>query len=162
MNAPSHGLLDSRGDFVDAVRRAFAEAADAGCRELWMADADYADWPLGERAVVEHLTRWALPHRKLTMLAGSFDDVARRHPRFAEWRRLWSHVIECRRIEDIEPDKVPSLLLAPAVVTVRLFGREPMRGSVSRAPDDALRCRELVDAISQRSVEAFPATTLGL
>ena len=57
---------------------------------------------------------------------------------------------------------MPTLLLAPGVVTVRLFDREHVRGSVSHDPADAIRARELVDAISQRSSEAFPATTLGL
>ena len=32
---------------------ALADAARAGCRELWLCDADFADWPLGERAVIE-------------------------------------------------------------------------------------------------------------
>ena len=162
MNTPSHYVFATRGDFHDALRGGFAAAADQGCREIWIADADYADWPLGERGVIDDLTRWAMSHRKLTVLAQSFDDIVRRHPRFTEWRRQWSHVVECRQLEEFEPGEMPTLLLAPGVVTVRLFAREPMRGSVSRELADAIRCRELIDAISQRSVEAFPATTLGL
>jgi hypothetical protein len=112
--------------------------------------------------VIDDLTRRAHAHRKLTMLAQTFEDVPRRHPRFVEWRRIWSHAIDCRQLEELEPGDMPMLLLAPGIVTVRVFSREDWRGSVSFDAADALRARELVDAISQRSVEAFPATTLGL
>lgn len=163
MNAPApHRIFTTRSEFIDAVRQAFADAATVGCRELWLADPDYADWPLGERDVIEQLTRWAMSHRKLTMLAQGFDDVVRRHPRFVEWRRQWSHVVECRQLDDLEPGQLPTLLLAPGVVSVRLFDREQMRGSVSTDRADEVLCRELVDELSQRGVEAFPSTTLGL
>lgn len=163
MNLPApHRVFTGRSEFFEAIGGAFADIAAAGCREVWIADVDYADWPLGERDVVESLTRWAMSHRKLTVLAQTFDEVPRRHPRFAEWRRQWSHAVECRQLDDIEPGEMPTLLLAPGVVTVRLFDHVHLRGSVSSEAADAIRCRELVDAISQRSVEAFPATTLGL
>ncbi len=161
-DTPRHRILTTRLEFLDALREGFAEIAAAGCREVWIADTDFADWPIGERAVVDSLTAWAMAHRKLTMLAQTYDAVLRRHARFVEWRRQWSHVIECRQLEELEPGEMPTLLLAPGVVTVRLFDREHVRGSVSHDPADAIRARELVDAISQRSSEAFPATTLGL
>lgn len=159
---PSHRILTTRTEFLDALRAGFDEIATSGCREVWIADIDFADWPIGERAVIDHLTAWAMAHRKLTMLAQTYDAVVRRHARFVEWRCQWSHVIECRQLEELEPGEMPTLLLAPGVVTVRLFDREHVRGSVSHDPADAIRARELVDAISQRSSEAFPATTLGL
>lgn len=160
---PAHRIVTSRADFVDALRAGFAAAADAGCRELWIADPDFADWPIGEIAVVEQLTRWALPHRRLTVVACGYDEVVRRHPRFVAWRRQWSHVVDCRQFDDDgDADALPTLLLAPGVVTVRLFDRQHLRASVSADPADALQARELLDEVAQRSVEAFPATTLGL
>lgn len=155
-------LLESRAECLDAIRSTLAEAAEHGCRELFLCDVDYAHWPLGERAVVESLTRWGYAHRRMTLLAASFDGFAQRHPRWVEWRRRWSHVVECRLLEDAEPGRVPSLLLAPGVATLQIFDTVHWRGSVSRATADALRCRETVDALMQRSVESFPATALGL
>jgi len=152
----------SRGEFLDAVRHAFTDIATQGCREVWICDTDFADWPLSERPVIESLTRWAYAHRKLTVLACTFDEFHRRHARFVEWRRQWSHVIECRAAEEIEPGEMPSLLLAPGVVTLRLLDRIRYRAVVSLETADAVHAREIVDAISQRSNEAFPATTLGL
>ena len=82
-----HRLLESRAECLDAIRATLAEAADHGCRELFLCDVDYAHWPLGERAVVESLTRWGYAHRRMTLLAASFDGFAQRHPRWVEWRR---------------------------------------------------------------------------
>src|SRR5256885_10105991 len=79
-------IIGTRLEFHEALREAFAEAAHVGCRELWLSDEDFADWPLGERGVVEQLTRWALPHRRLFVVARHFDEVVRQHARWVEWR----------------------------------------------------------------------------
>lgn len=158
----THRIFTTRGEYLDALRWGFDEAARTGCREILCADADFADWPLGERDVLSALTRWALPHRRLTLLALQFDELARRHARFVDWRRQWSHIVDCRQVEELDGHDMPTLLLAAGVLTVRLFDRTQWRGSLSVETDDVVRARELVDAISQRSVEAFPATTLGL
>ena len=67
--APTRRVITSRSEFHDALRRAFEIAASAGAREIWLSDEDFADWPLGERQVVEHLTQWAHSHRRLTLVA---------------------------------------------------------------------------------------------
>jgi len=154
--------LATRGECQQAVRDALGMAAAQGCRELWLCDGDYADWPLGEKAVIESLSAWAYAHRRLTVLARSFDELPRRHARWVEWRRQWAHVVDCRLLNEEDAAAAPWLLLAPGVVAVRVFDPVHYRGSLSEDPADALRCRELVDALSQRSTDSFPATTLGL
>lgn len=155
-------IITSRGDFLQALRDGFGLAAQQGCRELLLSDPDFADWPLGEQAVLDHLTRWAFAHRRLTMLGGHFDEVSRRHARFAQWRRQWSHIVECRSPDGDDEREVPTVLLAPGVVTLRLLNPAQYRASWSTDEGDAVRTREHLDALLQRSVEAFPATTLGL
>jgi hypothetical protein len=155
-------LITSRAEFHTALREAFAEAATAGSRELWLADNDFADWPLGEREVVEHLSEWAASSRRLTLLANSFDEVARRHPRWVTWRRQWAHIVRCRVNTELEAGEVPSLLIASGTLTLRLSDSLHHRGRVSHDKADELRCRELIDAVLQRSEEAFPATSTGL
>lgn len=159
---PTRVLLDSRSGFHDALRAAFAEAARVGCRELFIVDDDFADWPLNERTIVEQLTQWASSHRRFTAIARSFDEVARRHARWVEWRRTWAHVVHCRTNNELEAGQMPTLLLAPGLTSVRLFDTERYRGVATNDPADALRWREDLDAVLQRSEEAFPATTLGL
>jgi len=162
MTTQPHRLITTRGEFHDALRDAFAEMAAIGCREVWMSDEDFSDWPLNERAVIEQLTQWAHSHRRLTVVARHYDEVVRRHARWVEWRRQWSHVVDCRAFEEAEAGEIPTLLLATDLVAVRLFDPLRHRGSSSHDTSDSIRYRELIDAVSQRSVPSFPATTTGL
>jgi hypothetical protein len=158
----SRRLIATRLEFHDALHEAFAEMASTGCREVWMSDEDFADWPLNAPRVIDALTGWAQSQRKLTLVARHYDEVVRRHSRWIAWRRQWSHVVECLACDDAEVGDIPSLLLASNVVAVRLFDAVRHRGSISREPSDLLRQRELIDAVSQRSVPSFPVTVLGL
>lgn len=162
MSSVSDAVINSRSEFHLALRDAFAEAASVGCRELWLCDVDFADWPLGERAVVDHLAQWAASQRRLTLLAENFAELARRHPRWVEWRQAWSHVVHCRTNTELEAGQMPTLLLAPGLLSVRLSDPIHHRGRRSHEVAEGQRCREMIDAVLQRSEEAFPATTTGL
>ena len=118
--------------------------------------------PLNEPEVIDALVRWAQPHRKLVVLAQSFDDVVRRHPRWVTWRRQFAHAVECRLVEPMEQGRMPTLFTAQGGQTVKLVDPQRYRGSWSREPADGRLAVELIDAVSQRSSEAFAATTLGL
>jgi len=155
-------LITSRSEFHQALREAFAEAAAAGSRELWLVDADFADWPLGERAMVDCLGEWAASSRHLTLLAQNFDEVARRHPRWVSWRRQWTHIVSCRTNTELESAAIPTLFIASDTLSVRLSDVVHHRGRVSHSKADELHCKELVDAVLQHSEEAFPATATGL
>ena len=154
--------IGSRDEFRDALRLAFAEAAAAHSPALWLVDTDFADWPLGEAGVVDHLGRWAGAGRRLVLVVQSFDELARRHPRWVAWRRVHAHRVSCRINLELGVGAMPTVLLADATVSVRRFDSLHHRGRFSRDPADALRCRELVDAVLQRSEEAFSATVTGL
>ncbi len=156
--------IDGRSSFRAALQQALTEVATRGSRELWLCDAHYEAWPLGDRAVVEHFGRWAYSHRRLVMLACSFDQIARQHPRWANWRRQWSHIVDCRQLPpEIETAACPTLLIAPGVCTLRLFDPLRFRGTLSWADDPATHeALETVDVLLQRSEPGFPVTTLGL
>jgi hypothetical protein len=155
-------LIESQREFEEALRQAFSMIANEGCREVLISDTDFANWPLGERAVVEMLTRWSMSHRKMTVLALNYDEVTRRHAHWVQWRRQWAHIVDCRVVDDFDAKEVPTLLLAPGLVVVRLVAGDTVRGSISTDLGDIERARELVDAITQRSQEGFPSSTLGL
>ncbi len=157
-----HTLIATRSEFHSALRFVFEQAASIGCRELWLCDEDFADWPLGERAVVEHFALWAASSRKLCLVARHFDEVARQHARWVEWRRTWSHIVSCRANVEVGTGEFPTVLLATGLLSLRLSDTERHRGRLSRERADEIRCREQIDAILQRSEEAFPATTTGL
>lgn len=162
MNEDHLSQIGSRKEFHEAIRAALSQAADAGAGEICLVDADFLDWPLNERAVVETLTRWAASRRKLVLFAHRFDELPRSAPRFTEWRRQWSHIVQCRTDPDLEAQQVPTFMLVPGEVTVKLLDPVRHRGIVSGRASDQVQCQEAIDALLQRSVEAFPPTTLGL
>lgn len=154
--------IDGRTDFQTAVREALAEVAQAGCKELFLVDRHFADWPLGTAEVVDSLTRWAFAHRKLTMVAERFDEVARGQARFVRWRVQYAHVIDCRAAHEDDARDLPTLLVAPGLLTLRLVDPVRFRGYLDHTPAEWIRWRDQIDAIAQRSTESFPASTLGL
>jgi hypothetical protein len=162
MSADTLKQIASRGDFHDAVRAALAMAAEQGAGEIFLVDPHFDDWPLNERGVIESLERWATSRRRIVVFAHDFDEVARRAPRFAAWRRQWSHIVQCRSDPELEAAQVPTILFVPGMLAVRLLDRIRYRGTMSGRPADHVECRETIDALLQRSVEAFPPTTLGL
>ena len=156
------GRLQGRQVFADTLRLAFEVAADQGWNRITLSDADFADWPLGERAVVESLQAWAHSGRRFTMLACSYDDVIRRHARFVRWRGTWDHIITCRRSPAADPLDLPSALWSPQWVMHRL---DPERcvGVAGSEPDRRVLLREsLNEWVRSKSTPGFPSTTLGL
>jgi hypothetical protein len=162
MTAENIVAIASRADFLNAVRGAFERAEQAQAREIVMVDPTFIDWPLNEPAVIESLGRWIDSRRSLTVFAHSFDEMARQQLRFVAWRRQWAHVVNCRSDPDLEAEQIPSLLLVPGVTAIRLLDRLHFRGTLSDKAVDLADGRETIDALLQRSVEAFPVTTLGL
>lgn len=162
MTAETIVQIASRADFHDAVRSAVAQAEAARAREIFLSDPTFADWPLNDPGIVESLQRWVDSRCTITLLAHSFDELARRQFRFVAWRTQWSHVVQCRCDPELGVEQVPSLLLVPGHAAVRLVDRVHYRGTLSSRPVDLNQTRETIDALLQRSAEAFPVTTLGL
>ncbi len=156
------GPFDGREAFRALVRAALAEAAARGWGELVLSDADFADWPLGERAVVQSLHDWARAGRRCTLLAQDFSELARSQPRFVQWRRQWDHLVTARRAATTDALAVPSALWSPAWVLQR---HDPVRshGSTGTAPERRVLLRQALDEwLLRQSSPAFAASTLGL
>lgn len=160
----TEGVLNGREAYVQALRQGLSMAGAQGCRELCCLDSDFSAWPLSEPMVLDALTAWALPHRKLLIAAASFDVIAHRHPRFVAWRRTWDHVVQARRFDpdDLAPGGPVGVLLAPGLFSLRLLDAARWRAAVSLQSADAIPAREWFDAVWQRSTDSFSASTLGL
>lgn len=155
--------IGSRAEFQAAVRAVLAQAHDASVRHLWWVSPDFADWPLDEPEVLDALTRWARrPGVRLSWLAHDFERVRRTMPRLTRWRQSFGHVLACRTPDEVAGPDMPTLLVADHRLVLRLLDRERVRGWVSHQGGDLQRAHEEIDAISKRSVEAFPSVTLGL
>lgn len=161
------GILNSREEFLAALKTGLLQALTRGGRELCWLDKDFRDWPLSDPEVLAALKVWALPHRRLHMLAHDYEHLRRAHPRFVRWRQDYGHVVEAGSFtaEDMElagGRKLAALLLAPGTLCLRLLDGEQWRAVLSADRPDELLAREWFDAIQQRSSPSFSATTLGL
>ena len=155
------GRFSGRTEFADLIRRAFQAAAKQGWREIIICDADFADWPLGERAATSALGDWSRTGRKLTMIARSYDALIRRHPRFVTWRQTWSHIVECRGSASGLSENIPSAMWTPNWAFERL-DMERSVGYCGHEPARRVALRESLNERLLKSVPAFAAMTLGL
>lgn len=155
------GRFSGRAAFQQLVRDALARAAQEGWREIILSDANFADWPLGERAVAQSLHDWSASGRRCTLLARQWDEVIRRHARFVSWRSTWSHIIEARACSSADPLEIPSAIWSPGWVMQRL-DPERSNGYGGAEPERRLLLRESLAEWLGKSSPAFAATTLGL
>ncbi len=155
------GRFAGREAFQQLVRDALARAAHEGWREIILCDADFEDWPLGERAVAQSLQDWSNAGRRCTLLARRYDAVARRHARFVSWRRTWSHIIEARACASADPLDFPSAIWSPGWAMQRI-DPERCNGISGSEPERRVLLRENLKEWLLKSSPAFPATALGL
>ena len=160
---PDLPVIDSRTGFVQALQWGFHTAIAQGARRLLCVDANFADWPLDDPALLQALTAWLrLPQRRLVLLARSYDGVARRSPRFDGWRANFAHAIEAwQPPEDLARD-LPALLTCDGAVTVHLVDAVHWRGRTALDSRRARQWCEDIDVVLQRSERAFAVRTLGL
>ena len=150
-------------EFAQALQGALAHAVEHGTRRICWCDDTFAMWPLGEAEWVDQLTRWArVSGRELVMIARDYAVIERRHPRFAAWRRDWSHVIQCMEPEENGAATLPTLWIDSDDQALRVFDLEHLRGRTGFDRVDRQRAREDFDAILQRANPGFSAVTLGL
>jgi hypothetical protein len=155
------GRFESRQMFTDLVRQALDCAAQDGWPLVILSDPDFAEWPLGEREVVEALQRWAVRGRQLKFLARDFSAMRQLHPRLVRWRVTWSHLIEAHACPGAAGSELPSAIWSACWTMERL---DPMRGTVVASADAKRRTalKERLDSTWHKGTPSFAATTLGL
>jgi hypothetical protein len=147
--------------FAELVRNALLRVDQEGWSEMLWSDANFADWPLYERAVADALNQWARRGRKLTLLAHHYDAMHRLHARFVDWRVRWDHIVECRVCKGVEVTEFPSALWTPTWAARRL-DLVRSTGVASLEPRMRMLLREELEECRRQSAPGFPASTLGL
>lgn len=155
------GRFSGPAEFSQLLRLALAQAAARGWREMLWCDPDFGDWPLGERAVAQALNDWSGSGGRLTLLAGHYGVVLKRHARFVAWRQTWAHRVECRKSAAASAGRLPSALWAPGWVLERLDVPR-CTGVAGADPGRRLALKEHFQAHLSASSAGFPATVLGL
>lgn len=155
------GRFEGREAFQQLIRDALACAAREGWKQIILFDADFADWPLGERAVAQSLQDWSASGRQCILVARKWDEVIRRHARFVNWRRTWAHIIDARACPSADPLEFPSALWSPHWAMQRL-DIDHCNGHAGAEADRRVALREALNEWLTRSTPSFPAHTLGL
>lgn len=155
------GRIQGRREFADLVRLALQTAARDGWTQIVLSDPDFADWPLGERSVIDALNDWACRGRKIRFMAMDFDRLRELHPRLVQWRTTWSHIVEAHACRAVAGGELPSAIWSPDWTMERLdIGRCLM--VASRRPERRTLLQERLQACWQQGCPSFPATVLGL
>lgn len=155
------GRFEGRNEFQQLIRDALACAAREGWRQIILCDANFHDWPLGERVVAESLQAWSASGRHCTLLARNWDDALRRHARFVTWRRTWAHIIDARACSSADPLDLPSAIWSPGWAMQRL-DIERCNGFCGSEPERRVLLRQDLGEWLQRSSPSFPAHVAGL
>ena len=139
-----------------ALRSSLAEERDAA--EIFIVDPTFADWPLGERALIESLGRWVDSRKTLTVLAQTSTSSRGT----TSLRRLAAPVVPRGRAQrpGSKPMRAAELFLVAGLTTVRLLDA-PQRGIASHRAIELADAAKTVDALLQRSDEAFPVDHSG-
>jgi len=155
------GRFEGRVAFLGLVRQAVQTAAREGWPSLVFSDIDFADWPLGERAVVQALNAWSGRGRHLRLLAQGFGAVRQMHPLFVQWRVTWSHLVEAHAWPSASAGEVPSAIWSP-VWTMERLDLSHCVGVSSSDSSRRVALRERLDHAWLKGSPSFPATVLGL
>jgi len=155
------GRLEGCEVFAELVRQALAVASQEGWPQLVLSDADFSDWPLGERAVIESLQAWARQGREIRFLARDFGPLRLAHPRLVAWRTIWSHRVQAQAMPSASGSELPSAIWSPGWMLERL---DPVRCTLVASTNARRRTalRERLDACWHKGSPSFAATTLGL
>ena len=155
--------FDTRAAFTGHLRDALERAQ----REVWMADRDFADWPLAERAFTAALHAF-LRHsaaNQLRLLALDADRIPATAPRFMQVIRAHAVTAQCRLVPPHAAARFGeacSMLIADRSLLVRRFHRDHLRGAVEFAPAAAQPWLDQFETLWEESSPALASTTLGL
>ncbi len=155
------GRFSGREAFLQLVRDALACAAHEGWREIIMSDASFEDWPLRERSVVESLQAWSTSGRHMVLLASSYEEVIRLHPRFVSWRQTWGHILDCRLARTVARTDFPSAIWSQQWFMYRVDPQHST-GVCGTERERLIALKESLDETIRNSSPGFAASTLGL
>ena len=154
--------VSSHSEFIALASELLSALDNRSDREITLVDVDFSAWPLDQVLVVDALTRWIqLPGRRLHLMGSRFDLIEREQPRFAAWRKPFSHAVQCMSPTDLDPSDMPAVLLFEAGY-LELLDREQGRARWTTQRRDWILQRERIDALVSRCEPAWPVTVLGL
>jgi hypothetical protein len=161
--AKSRTLFDTRSAFTEHLQDALSRAQ----REVWLADRDFADWPLANAAFTATLQAFlrASAANQLRILTLDAERIASSAPRFIEVVRPHSITAQCRVVPPHAAARFGeacSMMIVDRSLLVRRFHRDHLRGAAEFDPAAARPWLDQFETLWEESAPALAATTLGL
>ena len=158
-----HVSFDSRAEFGAQLQDALERAQS----EVWMADRDFAEWPVGRvefaSALQSFLRKSAANH--LRMLTLDAETLARSAPRLLTVLRTHAQNVECRIVPTHAAPRFGeacSMLIVDRTLLVRRFHHDHPRGATELDPAAARPWLDQFETLWEESSPALSSTTLGL
>ena len=164
---PSSGFVrtpfDTRAAFVGHLQDALLRAQ----REVWMADRDFADWPLAEPAFTTALQAFLRQSaaNQLRVLALDADRIPTAAPRFMQVIRAHAVTAQCRLVPPHAAARFGeacSMMIVDRSLLVRRFHRDHLRGAAEFDPAAARPWLDQFETLWEESSPTLASTTLGL
>lgn len=155
--------FDTRALFAAHLQEALRRAQ----REVWLADRDFADWPLAEpdfATALQGFLRQSTANR-FRLLTLDADRVPAVAPRFMSVLRSHAINAQCRVVPPHAAARFGeacSMLIADRSLLVRRFHRDHPRGAMELDPAAARPWLDQFETLWEESSSALASTTLGL
>jgi hypothetical protein len=155
--------FDSRAEFDAQVLASVGSAQ----REVWLADADFARWPLNATAIEDALQSFLLASRanRVHLIAATPNHLTQQAPRFMRLLRLFGHAMVCRQVPEQVAQRFAedcSFVIVDRARMVRRFHRDTMRGVAEFHPNAVGPWVDQFQSLWDEATPGISATTLGL
>ena len=155
--------FDSRAAFHEALQDALTKAQ----REVWLADRDFADWPLNGEPFTSALQAFLRQSatNQLKLLIQDAERIAVAAPRFLQVLKPHAVNAQCRIVPPHAAAKFGeacSMIIIDRSLLVRRFHRDRPRGASAFDPAAARPWLDQFETVWEESSPVLAATTLGL
>ena len=160
---PFRQTFDTRTAFVEHLQDGLRRAQ----REVWMADRDFADWPLATPTFAAALQAFlrTSPANHLRILALEADRIPIGAPRFLDVLKPHAINAQCRVVPSHAAARFGeacSMMIVDRSLLIRRFHRDHLRGAMEFDPSAARPWLDQFETLWEESSSALASTTLGL
>jgi hypothetical protein len=155
--------FDTRAAFITHLIDALGRAQ----REIWLADRDFADWPLANNAFTSSLQTFLRTSaaNQMRMLTLDAERIPIGAPRFFEVLKPHAVNAQCRVVPPHAAARFGeacSMMIVDRSLVVRRFHRDHLRGVSEFDPAAARPWLDQFEMLWEESSPAQASTTLGL
>ena len=167
LHPTGQALMRATFDTRAAFAKHLQDAMERAQREVWIADRDFADWPLAEPAFTAALQAFLRQSaaNQLRLLTLDPDRIPIAAPRFMQVLKGHAVNAQCRVVPAQAASRFGeacSMLIVDRSLLVRRFHRDHLRGAIEFDPAAARPWLDQFETLWEESSTTLASTTLGL